>query len=147
MSFIPLFYSFLIPNQLFSRFLYIWNVVGLLQFWGSGFRCEDIILLYFYFPMLNDKILKLNSEMFLKREYPPKTKAISTEKDVAIDKKCLHWKNDLNITLDEWFICKVNNRVNFCRWMPLVRICYISDIFFSFLLKSRNLFYLRSLTK
>ena len=36
-----------------------------------------------------------------------------------------------NIVLNDWFICKVNNNGNFCRYMPLVDIYDLSNILFS----------------
>ena len=39
------------------------NMIGLAGFWGSGFKCEDLILVCFYHQMLNDKMLKPNNEM------------------------------------------------------------------------------------
>ena len=34
-----------------------------------------------------------------------------------------------NITLNDWFICKVNNWGNFCRYVPLVGIYDLSHMF------------------
>ena len=45
------------------------NMIGLLKFWGSGFKCEDSILLRFCLQMLNDKMIKTNNEICLKYEY------------------------------------------------------------------------------
>ena len=39
------------------------------EFWGKGFRCEDLILLHFCLQVLNDKILKPNNKTCLKWEY------------------------------------------------------------------------------
>ena len=57
------------------------NRTGLSEFWGSGFRCEDLIILGFCLQMLNDKMLKpTNTETFLKCKYHLKQKIIGREK-------------------------------------------------------------------
>ena len=43
------------------------NMIGLSEFWSSGFRCEDLILLCFCLHILNYKMLKPNNE--IKCEY------------------------------------------------------------------------------
>ena len=40
------------------------NIIGLSEFWGSGFRCEDLLLSCFCLQMLNNNMLKPNNEMF-----------------------------------------------------------------------------------
>ena len=44
------------------------NVIGLSEFWGSGLRCEDLILLCFCLQMLNYKMLKPNNEISTQTE-------------------------------------------------------------------------------
>ena len=51
------------------------NMTGLTEFSGRGFIiCEDPILLHFCLQMLNDKMLKPNTEICLKCEYQTKKK-------------------------------------------------------------------------
>ena len=42
------------------------NMISHSEFWGSGFRCEDLILPYFCFQIGNDNMLKSNDEICLK---------------------------------------------------------------------------------
>ena len=62
------------------------NLIGLLEFWGSGFRCEDRILLCFCLQIGNDKMLKPNNEICLKSKYQLKQKTISREKILQLIK-------------------------------------------------------------
>ena len=55
-------------------------MIGLSQFCGSGFGCEDLILLCFCLEMLNDKMLKPTYEIYLKCKYQLKQKTITREK-------------------------------------------------------------------
>ena len=63
------------------------NMIGLSEFWGSGFRCEELIILHLCLEIGNDNMLKPNNEISLKCEYQLKQKTISTKKNVATDKK------------------------------------------------------------
>ena len=58
----------------------------LTEFWGSSFRCEEIILLRIYLQVLNDKMLKLNNEICLKCEYQIKIETIRSEKMLQLIK-------------------------------------------------------------
>ena len=40
-------YTNLGPNKSFKGFLDVWKHDWTTEFWGNGFRCEDIILLHF----------------------------------------------------------------------------------------------------
>ena len=44
-------------------------MIGLSEFWGSGFGCEYLILLYFCLQMLNDNMLKPTYEICLECKY------------------------------------------------------------------------------
>ena len=50
------------------------NMIRHSEFWGSGFRCEDVTLPYFCLQIESDKILKSNNEICLKYEYQLKQK-------------------------------------------------------------------------
>ena len=43
-------------NQLFSGLLGVWKHYWTFRIWGSGFGCEDLILLCFCLQKLNDNI-------------------------------------------------------------------------------------------
>ena len=45
------------------------NMISHSEFWGSGFKCEDLILQYFCLQIGNDNMLKSNDEICLKYEY------------------------------------------------------------------------------
>ena len=45
------------------------NMISHSEFWGNGFRCEDLILPYFCLQIGNDNMLKSNDEICLKYEY------------------------------------------------------------------------------
>ena len=62
------------------------DMIGLSEFWGSGFRCEDLILSFFYLHIGNDNMLKPNNEICLKCKYHSNRKP-EAEKNVATDKK------------------------------------------------------------
>ena len=78
-------------------------MIWLTEFWGSGFRCEELILLHFCLQMLNDKILKSNNEICLKCEYQLKQKTTSREKNLQLIVSA-EWKMDLSFeTLNSTF--------------------------------------------
>ena len=68
------------------------NMIRHSEFWGSGFRCEDLILPYFCLQMGNDNMLKSNNEICLKYEYQLKQKNISREKTLQLIKNALSEK-------------------------------------------------------
>ena len=68
------------------------NMIGLSEILGSGFRCEDLILVCFCLQMLHDKILKPNNEMCLKCEYQLKQKTIGREKILQLIKNAFFEK-------------------------------------------------------
>ena len=61
-------------------------MIGLSEFWGSGFKCENLILLCFCLQIGNDNILKPNNEIYLKCLYQLKQKTISREKMLQLVK-------------------------------------------------------------
>ena len=61
-------------------------MIGLSELWGSGFRCEDLILLCCFLRIGNDNMLKPNTEICLKCEYQLKLKTISREKMLQLTK-------------------------------------------------------------
>ena len=67
-------------------------MIGLSEFWGNGFRSEDLILLCFCLQMLSSKMLKPNNETCLKCEYQLKEKTISREKILQLIKKAFFEK-------------------------------------------------------
>ena len=62
------------------------NMIGLSEIWGSGFRCEDLMLLCFCLKMLNDNMLKPKKEVRLKCKYQLKQKTIAREKMLQLIK-------------------------------------------------------------
>ena len=56
------------------------NMIWPSEFWGSGFGCEDLILLSFCLQMLNDNMLKPTNEICLKCKYHLSQKTIPREK-------------------------------------------------------------------
>ena len=55
-------------------------MIGLSEFLGSGSECEYLIFLCFCPRMLNDNMLKLTYEIYLKCKYQLKLKTKSREK-------------------------------------------------------------------
>ena len=56
------------------------NMIELSDFWGSGFRCEDLILLCFCLEILNGNMLKSANEICLKCKYQVQQETITREK-------------------------------------------------------------------
>ena len=70
------------------------NMTGLTEFSGRGFIiCEDPILLHFCLQMLNDKMLKPNTEICLKCEY-------QTKKKLYVEKKM--WQMIKSAFFEKW---------------------------------------------
>ena len=57
------------------------------EFRRSAFKCEDPITLRFHLQMLNDRMIKPNTETYLKCKYILKQITIRKEKNVETDKK------------------------------------------------------------
>ena len=85
MPFIPHFYLFLMNTSIqvqishLEAFQAFGNVVGPSEFWGSGFRWEDLMLIRFCLQMLNNKMLKPNNEILLKCAYKLDQKTIKLQ--------------------------------------------------------------------
>ena len=73
------------------------NMIGFSEFWGSGFRCEDLIMICFCLQIGNDNILKPNNEIWLKCEYQLKLKTIRTEKMLQLTKS-VYLKNKFEVS-------------------------------------------------
>ena len=56
------------------------NMIALSEFWGSGFRYEDLNTLMLLPQIGNDNMLKPNNKICLKCEYQLKLKTISKAK-------------------------------------------------------------------
>ena len=62
------------------------SITGLSEFRGSGFRCEDLILLCFCLQMLHDKILKVNNENHTKQKNTSSKKRLQPIKSAFFEK-------------------------------------------------------------
>ena len=73
------------PNQSFRDPLDVWKDDSAFRVLVSGFRCEDLILLHFFFQIVNDKMLKSNKKACLICRYQLKNITITI--NVVTEKK------------------------------------------------------------
>ena len=74
------------PSQSFWDFSDVWKHDCTFIIWGSGFGCEDLIILCFYLQMLKDNMLKPTNETYSKCKYQLKQKTITREKMLQLIK-------------------------------------------------------------